>query len=150
MTKTCPKCEAELPVETGFYVDRAKSDGRASWCKTCTRRRAREWGRQNPDRRAEISAAWVKHNRIRHTYNRSRGFCDTAREYVAILVHDPCSYCGAPQEQVDHIVPAIDGGPSEWDNLTAACRSCNASKRETPMLLWLAEIGPPAMSNYPG
>ncbi len=60
-----------------------------------------------------------------------------AREYMAILSHDPCAYCGAPSQQIDHIDPLVAGGDSAWANLTAACQRCNYNKRDRPLLLAL-------------
>ncbi len=60
-----------------------------------------------------------------------------AVEYAAILRGDPCCYCGAPAEHIDHIEPKAAGGSNAWDNLTAACASCNKSKRATPLLAFL-------------
>jgi 5-methylcytosine-specific restriction endonuclease McrA len=41
-----------------------------------------------------------------------------------------CQYCGAPAENVDHVVPRSRGGAHAWDNVVAACRSCNSRKRD--------------------
>jgi len=51
-----------------------------------------------------------------------------------------CQYCGGRAESIDHVVPRSRGGPHEWENVVAACRPCNASKRdrlvaETSMVL---------------
>jgi len=59
---------------------------------------------------------------------RERTLSPETREWIEILAGDPCSYCGLPAESVDHIVPPGRGGTDEWDNLTAACLSCNSSK----------------------
>jgi len=56
------------------------------------------------------------------------------------LLRDPCSYCGGPAGEVDHIAPVLSGGTGDWDNLTAACRSCNASKHAKPLLGFLWEV----------
>ena len=40
---------------------------------------------------------------------------------------------------VDHIEPLAAGGKHVPENLVAACRSCNASKKERPLLLFLLE-----------
>lgn len=58
-------------------------------------------------------------------------------DYEAILREDPCAYCGATAGEIDHIDPLSLGGSPEWDNLGAACRSCNASKHATPLLKYL-------------
>ena len=44
--------------------------------------------------------------------------------------HYRCQYCGASAENVDHVVPKSRGGPHSWDNVVAACRSCNSRKRD--------------------
>jgi 5-methylcytosine-specific restriction endonuclease McrA len=33
-------------------------------------------------------------------------------------------------------------GEHDWTNLTGACKACNASKRERPLLLWMLERRP--------
>lgn len=61
-------------------------------------------------------------------------------DYAQILRHDPCAYCGAPATVIDHIDALACGGTHESNNLTAACRSCNARKRTIPLLVFLARI----------
>jgi 5-methylcytosine-specific restriction endonuclease McrA len=48
----------------------------------------------------------------------------------AVLIRDAfeCQYCGRPAENVDHVIPKSRGGGHTWDNVVAACRSCNARK----------------------
>ncbi|MDA2945590.1 MAG: HNH endonuclease [Actinomycetota bacterium] len=41
-----------------------------------------------------------------------------------------CQYCGGPADSIDHILPRSRGGPHVWENLVAACRPCNLSKRD--------------------
>lgn len=41
-----------------------------------------------------------------------------------------CQYCGRRAETVDHVVPRSRGGLHEWANVVAACRPCNAAKRD--------------------
>ena len=50
----------------------------------------------------------------------------------AVFVRDAtaCQYCGSPAETVDHVVPRSRGGTHTWDNVVAACRRCNAKKRD--------------------
>lgn len=62
--------------------------------------------------------------------------------YRRILGADRCVYCGARVEHVDHIEPKCGGGADEWDNLTAACASCNMSKgKAKPLDFLLARLG---------
>lgn len=43
-----------------------------------------------------------------------------------------CQYCGAHPPQalfhIDHIVPVVEGGTNDMDNLVTACDSCNLGK----------------------
>lgn len=41
-----------------------------------------------------------------------------------------CQYCGATAESIDHVVPRSRGGEHVWENVVAACRPCNARKRD--------------------
>jgi 5-methylcytosine-specific restriction endonuclease McrA len=41
-----------------------------------------------------------------------------------------CQYCGGAADSIDHIVPRSRGGGHSWDNVAAACRACNLSKRD--------------------
>lgn len=62
--------------------------------------------------------------------------------YARILRADPCSYCGAACEHIDHIVSVAAGGALTWDNTTAACGPCNRRKRTTPLLPFLLKAAP--------
>lgn len=59
----------------------------------------------------------------------------------SILRGDPCAYCGAQAQTVDHIVPRFEAGVQRvetgWPNLTAACSACNARKANGPLLAFL-------------
>lgn len=59
------------------------------------------------------------------------------KQYVKILRHDPCVYCGKPSKHIDHIVPFSAGGATDWTNLTAACAACNYQKSTTDLLSFL-------------
>jgi len=59
--------------------------------------------------------------------------------WLGVLLADPCAYCGRRGGlELDHIDPRRAGGQDGWENITPACRSCNASKTFTPLLRWLA------------
>lgn len=49
---------------------------------------------------------------------------------TGIFVRDDyeCQYCGAPAENLDHVIPQSKGGPNTWENLVAACIKCNSYK----------------------
>jgi len=65
-----------------------------------------------------------------------------------------CVYCGRATRDLtlDHVVPRHRGGPHTWDNLVAACRSCNHRKAgRTPQEARMAmthEPGMPRVSIY--
>jgi 5-methylcytosine-specific restriction endonuclease McrA len=48
----------------------------------------------------------------------------------AIFLRDGhrCQYCGGYAENVDHVIPRVQGGQHQWDNVVAACRRCNTRK----------------------
>jgi 5-methylcytosine-specific restriction endonuclease McrA len=113
----------------------------------------RRWRRNNRDKRratnrrwaanrsAEDVARWNAHNRDRRKRQR-HGVVSVAEAlvqsaYEAILQKDPCAFCGGPAGTVDHIQPINAGGPDVWENFTAACLSCNASKKDKTLLHFL-------------
>lgn len=52
-----------------------------------------------------------------------------------------CVYCLEPAHGVDHIVPKSQGGGHRPENLVPACKSCNESKADLPLIIWLATRG---------
>lgn len=48
-----------------------------------------------------------------------------------------CVYCGSGNDlTLDHVVPRSKGGSHFPENLACACRSCNSSKKATPLKEW--------------
>jgi 5-methylcytosine-specific restriction endonuclease McrA len=41
-----------------------------------------------------------------------------------------CQYCGERADSIDHVLPRSRGGPNTWENVAAACRPCNMTKRD--------------------
>lgn len=61
------------------------------------------------------------------------------RELVASSL-GVCAYCNKRRPlTMDHIHPLSTGGEHDIDNIAAACASCNSSKRNMPLLVWLAK-----------
>ncbi|MEI6495633.1 MAG: HNH endonuclease [Actinomycetota bacterium] len=56
----------------------------------------------------------------------------TALSRRAVFARDEhrCQYCGGLADSIDHIMPRSRGGGHTWDNVAAACRPCNLSKRD--------------------
>ena len=50
------------------------------------------------------------------------------RDFIFNKTNSICSYCGAPAQEIDHIVPGANGGTNSPYNLTPACKICNAKK----------------------
>jgi 5-methylcytosine-specific restriction endonuclease McrA len=56
----------------------------------------------------------------------------TALSRRAVFARDEhrCQYCGGLADSIDHVMPRSRGGEHVWDNVAAACRPCNLSKRD--------------------
>lgn len=51
---------------------------------------------------------------------------------------DSCCYCGSKENlHMDHLIPKIKGGADSSDNIVWSCQSCNSSKRDRDVLVWL-------------
>lgn len=57
-------------------------------------------------------------DRIRHMVIARDGVCRTP-------------FCDAPIREIDHIIPARDGGPTSMDNASGLCAACNQTKETT-------------------
>lgn len=131
------------------------------------RSKVARWKAENPGRRADLNAAYrhrnaaeiarkgreyhathreqrdayrklhPEHDRAANARRRGVPLDEQARDYAKILALDPCAYCGGPADEIDHIVPIVRGGTSEWGNLTAACKACNACKHARSLLRFL-------------
>jgi len=51
-----------------------------------------------------------------------------SRRAIFLRDENMCQYCGQHAENVDHVVPKVQGGTHRWDNVVAACRRCNTRK----------------------
>ncbi len=56
----------------------------------------------------------------------------TALSRRAVFARDgyTCQYCGRTADSIDHVMPRSRGGAHVWENVTAACRTCNLRKRD--------------------
>lgn len=84
-------------------------------------------------------AATREAERVRRAQSRDAACREGAAAFAVILRADPCSYCGAPCEHIDHITALAAGGEHSPENLTAACAPCNSRKSARPLLLFLRE-----------
>ena len=58
-------------------------------------------------------------------------------DYRKMLMTEPCSYCNGPSGSIDHIQAVSKGGSPWWDNQTPACKKCNGTKGNRPLLEWM-------------
>jgi hypothetical protein len=131
----CPRCGSRDLYEGGG-------------CRRCARAAQRERRMRDPDRVRSLERDWRRRNaervaaqKARH-YRRHRGEILQRRhrakgedaEYVAVLLGDPCSYCGDRSTGIDHIQATARGGTDAWENFTAACAWCNSVKGARPLL----------------
>lgn len=127
--KTCTRCKVEKPLKD-FYAYRNGSP--RARCKRCTIEVHRAYALKNPE-----VVAQGQRNRAPQRSRRSRLRGEAAR-WARVLIYDPCAYCGAPAEHIDHIMPKAKGGPAQDPgNLTAACEPCNESKGARSLLTFL-------------
>lgn len=61
-----------------------------------------------------------------------------------------CQYCGSNKDlTLDHVFPRSRGGKSSWDNLVAACKSCNSRKGDnTPVEAKMPLSKPPFKPSF--
>lgn len=52
------------------------------------------------------------------------------------LLKDPCVYCGAKPDGLDHIMARSKKGADGWENRAPACRRCDSAKKAQPMMVW--------------
>jgi len=50
------------------------------------------------------------------------------RSFIFGRSNGKCVYCGAPAQEIDHVIPRSNGGSNSTYNLVASCRSCNQMK----------------------
>ncbi len=77
---------------------------------------------------------------LSHTpYNTCKEQEYETREYLLEKWNRKCAYCDATNTrlEIDHIAPKSKGGSDSISNLTLACRSCNQSKGNQPIEVFL-------------
>lgn len=96
----------------------------------------RAWAERNAERAREIGRR-ASAMRYARTAAVPIGDAEELAEYSLILRGDPCSYCDGLSAEDDHIDSIRYGGSHEMSNFTAACKSCNSSKNDRPLLIFL-------------
>jgi len=59
-----------------------------------------------------------------------RGKVPFSRKNVLIRDRFTCSYCGKSNKSltIDHVIPRLKGGKTDFDNCVACCKDCNIKK----------------------
>ncbi|WP_371077422.1 HNH endonuclease [Sinorhizobium sp. CB7] len=76
------------------------------------------------------SSAAIRQQRYRERLSLSASEWDDLRDFIKKRDNYTCGYCGsrlAPLH-VDHIIPLIQGGSNDPENLITACLICNTGK----------------------
>ncbi|TQE96511.1 MAG: HNH endonuclease [Spiribacter salinus] len=92
--------------------------------------------------RAREIARSRRSKRTRRELEQALGDGTVTRQLLEAATH--CSYCGCDVDEsnrtLDHKEPLSRGGPHTADNVTPACRSCNAAKQDMPYADWVERI----------
>jgi 5-methylcytosine-specific restriction endonuclease McrA len=85
--------------------------------------------------------------RLMHMVRRPRPRLRLTRKEIFARDGYACVYCGKAMRDLtlDHVMPRHRGGPHTWENLVAACKSCNHRKAgRTPQEAHMALLVQPA------
>jgi 5-methylcytosine-specific restriction endonuclease McrA len=107
---------------------------------------SRRYRMNNPEKVAEIKKAQaIRHpETIKNVSLRRRarlaenGVYLVTKKDIARIIAQPCVYCGARAEHIDHVIPIAKGGAHKIGNLVAACQSCNLRKSDKFISVWKA------------
>ena len=137
LVKVCTKCNQRLP--TGEFT--MTSRGYKPSCKSCERKRVREWAIKNPDKEREKSAR-------RRSRGGGRTFDLSVREKLFEKQNGRCFYTGAILDlvtaHVDHRIPISRGGTNDFSNLALCTADANLlkhNKTDDEFRIWLTDRG---------
>lgn len=85
------------------------------------------WQKLNPKKVQEKS-------KLRRFRSRANGGAVSKEQWQELcrMFGDRCACCGERRKlEMDHIVPVVNGGGGDVNNVQPLCRSCNASKNST-------------------
>lgn len=96
----------------------------------------RQWADNNKDRIVK----YAHDQRARKASAPGRGFTISDWEETLELYGYSCAYCGTTgiKLQQEHIDPLIKGGAHDPDNIAPSCGTCNSSKKDRILIIWLA------------
>ena len=103
-----------------------------SRCRACNNRRARKELKTNVQRRKERR----QHSRTGKRH--SAKISVAVQDFAIASTEGLCKYCGELAMTFDHVIPVSKGGSADADNIVLACVSCNSSKGNKDLNVWLA------------
>jgi 5-methylcytosine-specific restriction endonuclease McrA len=127
-TRTCRLCEEVKPIEE-FELDKRVKDGRTNRCKKCKRK--------------SIDKANHAYYKLCQRAKQSGEEVEVTLEEIKSLFEmfdGTCIYCGAketadgPTFHLEHVIARSQQGRNHISNLVIACPSCNARKRNLPVV----------------
>ncbi len=100
--------------------------------------------RANAARLKEQSKVWrqnnvdkvIAQNHARRVRLRENGVYSVSKKDINRMLNQPCFYCGASSQHLDHVVPVSRGGTHSIGNLVQSCASCNLSKSDKFITEW--------------
>lgn len=109
------------------------------------RQRVRRWKTRNPNAPREWQARNRERLAVYTARRRARKFAALGQgvrlqDWLQVLAeaNGRCAYCASIAKlTMDHVDPLARGGAHDPENVVAACRSCNSSKGDRPLLIWL-------------
>ncbi len=144
VTIACDSCGSEFERRArDVNSPEEKTAHAGNYCSLGCYRRPKLAPEEAQRRAYAVTARWRSTNREhvqaykRAAYRRAEIADTETRAYVEVIRRDPCVYCGAPSDTIDHIVPISVGGRNHWSNLAPACRPCNSGKKDRRLLLAL-------------
>lgn len=111
----------------------------------------------NPDHIRKLRRDYAKtpygralYQSAQHKRRRQTPYTQEAIDWIASInwSTEVCTYCQAPAEEIDHILPISKGGTGERDNLTPCCRSCNSRKGNRYLADFLGFVEPERTPRY--
>ncbi|MEU2191732.1 HNH endonuclease [Streptomyces fimicarius] len=168
--KVCGSCHAVKGLDA-FPCNKASPDGRYRACIPCSRTLTADFRIANPTYNTDYRADNPAYREGRRAYDAARrarpDFVDAtsversarrrARKaeatvepfteaelfnHWAALEMWSCQYCGAPWEEIEHVLPLSRRGAHALWNLVPACADCNGSKYTKTGTEYGAEIAP--------
>lgn len=85
------------------------------------------------------TASTVRESIVRMIRKRLRpGSNQMTLEWKAVILRDPCVYCGRAGGELEHIQARCHGGGNGWPNIASACKACNTMKASGSIwwMLW--------------